>query len=444
MPLNKVELERIFPGPSEIARRMREFDWSLNPLGHPLIWPQNLKTSVRIMLTARQPMFVWWGDRLITLYNDGYAAFLWSKHPRALGEPASVVWPEIWDVVEPRVQFAMRRDEGTYDEALPLIMHRKGYPEEVYATFSYSPIPDDQGEFGGILCPVTEETDRIIGERHLALLRELAAKTADARTVEDACTLAAEALSTDTSDLPFALIYIIDAQKRSASLAGSSGLNPGHHLAPETVQLDGFSLWPFETALETRRSYLVSELTAFSAELPAANQQHRVTQAVSMSIAGSGETGATGLLVAGVNPLRPLDDVYRRFLDLVAAGISEAITNGQAYEAERKRAEALAEIDRAKTAFFSNVSHEFRTPLTLMLGPLEDELRENPDASERLKIAHRNSLRLLKLVNALLTLRASRRAAQRRSMSPRTFARLRPILHPTSAPPSNAPACSLT
>jgi hypothetical protein len=122
-------------------------------------------------------------------------------------------------VVEPRVEFAMRQDEGTYDEALPLIMHRKGYPEEVYATFSYSPIPDDQGGFGGILCPVTEETERIIGERHLALLRELAAKTADA------------------SDLPFALIYIIDSQRVSASLAGISGLNPGHQLASETLQL---------------------------------------------------------------------------------------------------------------------------------------------------------------------------------------------------------------
>jgi hypothetical protein len=265
-----------------MAQRMRSLDWSRNPLGNPPDWPQNLKTSVRIMLTARQPMFVWWGERLITLYNDGYAAFLCSKHPWALGEPASAVWPEIWDVVEPRVEFAMRQDEGTYDEAFPLIMHRKGYPEEVYATFSYSPIPDDHGGFGGILCPVTEETERIIGERHLALLRELAAKTADARTVENACALAADALGTNPSDLPFALIYIVDSKKRSVSLAGVSGLNPGHQLAPETIQLDGPSFWPFEKVVETRRACMVSDLSAFPAELPAARQQHRVTQAASM------------------------------------------------------------------------------------------------------------------------------------------------------------------
>ena len=103
-----------------------------------------------------------------------------------------------------------------------------------------------------------------------------------------------------------------------------------------------------------------------------------------------------------MNPLRTFDDSYQNFLELVASGISAAITNGQAHESERRRAEALAGIDRAKTVFFSNVGHEFRTPLTLLLGPLEDELRANPDASEGLKIAYRNSLRLLKLVNTLL------------------------------------------
>src|SRR5215831_18897164 len=263
MALINTELERIFPGRSDMAHRMRSFDWSRNPLGNPQDWPQNLKTSVRIMLTARQPMFVWWGESLITLYNDGYGAFLHSKHPWALGEPASAVWPEIWDVVEPRVEFAIRQDEGTYDEAFFLIMHRKGYPEEVYATFSYSPIADDHGGFGGILCPVTEETERIIGERQLALLRELAAKTADARTVEDACTLAASAIRTNPNDLPFALIYTIDAKRRSACLTGISGLARGHKLAPETVDLDEPSLWPFKEVLGTQRAYPLSDLTAF-------------------------------------------------------------------------------------------------------------------------------------------------------------------------------------
>jgi signal transduction histidine kinase/ActR/RegA family two-component response regulator len=394
-------LEQIFPGDSEMARRMRSFDWSQNPLGPPESWPQNLKTCVRITLTSRHPMFVWWSERLIHLYNDGYAAFLHAKHPKALGLPAPIVWQEVWPELGPRVEFAMHRSEGTYDEALMLILLRKGFPEEMYVTFSYSPVPDDNGGFGGIICPATEETERIIGERQMALLRELGARTADARTYKEATELAASALQTNPADLPFALIYVVDPERRSAQLVEASGIARGASAAPDAVALDAPCLWPLDEVSRTHRACRVANLAAVANDLPVAHG-YRVTQALAMPLTSAGDARAPGVLVVGLNPLRALDDGYRRFLDLVAGGVSAAITNAQAYEAERRRAEQLAELDRAKTAFFSNVSHEFRTPLTLMLGPLEDELRDNPGASARLEIAHRNALRLLKLVNTLL------------------------------------------
>ena len=223
----------LFSGNSELSALMRAKDWSRTPLGPPEQWPQSLKTCVRIVLTSRQPMFVWWGEALINLYNDPYKAIVGGKHPEALGQPASVVWREVWDQIGPRAEIAMRRNEGTYDEALLLIMERHGYPEETYYTFSYSPVPNDQGGTGGIICANTDDTRRIIGERQLGLLRELGSRTAEARSVEDACRLAALGLDTNPRDLPFAMVYLLDPSKEHLVLAGASGIAPDHPAAPK-------------------------------------------------------------------------------------------------------------------------------------------------------------------------------------------------------------------
>src|SRR5262249_40919686 len=160
---------------------------------------------IRVVLTSRQPMFVWWGDELINLYNDAYKSIIGGKHPEALGRPAREVWREIWDQVGPRVESSMRRNEGTYDEALLLLMHRHGYLEETYYTFSYSPVLGDDGCVAGILCANTSDTERIVAARQLALLREMASRTADARTPRDALARAMDALAGATRDAPFAL-----------------------------------------------------------------------------------------------------------------------------------------------------------------------------------------------------------------------------------------------
>jgi PAS domain S-box-containing protein len=394
----------LFAGNSELSALMRAKDWSATPLGPPEHWPESLKTCVRIVLTSRQAMFVWWGDQLINIYNDAYKAIVGGKHPQALGQPASVVWREIWDQVGPRAETAMRRNEGTYDEALLLVMERYGYPEETYYTFSYSPVPNDQGGTGGIICANTDDTQRIIGERQLSLLGELGSRTAEARRAEDACRLAAVGLATNPRDLPFAVIYLLEPDKRRLSLAGCAGIAPGHAAAPDTVDLDGVAALPFAEALRTGTPRLI----AGGGILPSGAWDRPPSQIVVIPLPPQGETGRAAVLVAGLNPYRVYDDRYAGFLGLVAGQIAAGIANAQAYEEERKRAEALAEIDRAKTAFFSNVSHEFRTPLTLMLAPLEDALNDEsaaalaPAQRARLDVAHRNSLRLLRLVNTLL------------------------------------------
>ncbi|HET8844552.1 MAG TPA: ATP-binding protein, partial [Ktedonobacteraceae bacterium] len=392
-------------GGGEMGERIRTFDWSTTSLGPVEHWPQSLKSIVRIMLTSRQPIWIGWGPELIKLYNDPYKAIVGGKHPEALGQPASVVWREVWPVLEPRLRTAVQDNVGTYDESLLLIMERYGYQEETYYTFSYSPVPGDQGGVGGIICANTDDTARIIGGRQVKLLLNLAAESGEARTIAEACLQSAKSLEQDQQDLPFAMIYLLSQDKREVSLAGCSGIQNGHSAAPARILLNTPGIWPFAEVLSSQKSCFIPNLEQLIEDIPLTAWNRPSHEAVAVPIAPSGQTGQAGVLIVGLNPLRRFDDEYQGFLTLVAGQIAASIANAQAYEEERKRAEALAEIDRAKTVFFSNVSHEFRTPLTLMLGPIEDILHDPQTHStnkERIEIAHRNALRLLKLVNTLL------------------------------------------
>jgi signal transduction histidine kinase len=395
-------------GGGEMGERIRTFNWSKTPVGAAADWPQSLKTAVRIILNSRYPMFVWWGRELINIYNDAYIPMLGARHAEALGQSAPDIWADVWPVVGPQTELVLNEGRATWNESVLLIMERYGYREETYFTFSYSPVPNDAGGVGGIFCAVIEDTRRVIGERQLALLRDLAAKTADARTWQEACAQSAEAMSANPRDLPFAMIYIVEPDGSGLSLAAASGIERGHPAAPEVVGLAEQTPWPFAAVLDGRDIVAVENLRAVGrAPLPTGAWPEPPTRAALLPLAATGQTGRSGVLVVGLNPLRMFDDGYRNFLTLVGGQIAASMASAQAYEEEKKRAESLAELDRAKTAFFSNISHEFRTPLTLMLGPVEDLLAQpdtdvTPATKGQLEIMQRNSLRLLKLVNTML------------------------------------------
>jgi PAS domain S-box-containing protein len=393
-------------GGGDMGERIRATDWSATPLGLLAEWPQSLKTAVRIMLTSRQPIWIGWGRDLLYLYNDPYKSIIGGKHPWALGRPTKEVWREIWKEISPLLAQAMGGDQGTYVESQLLIMERSGYPEETYYTYSYSPIPDDAGNPGGIICANTDDTQRVIGERQLALLRELAAAGGESRTLSEVYDNMTRALATNQRDLPFALIYFAEPDGKALSLVGWAPFGHLHSAVPKHVLMNEASPWPLVKVIGDQAVHVLEHLEArFGAAFPPGAWDTGPQQAALIPIPARGKTGRQGVLVAGLNPFRMFEDGYRSFLTLAAGEIAASLANAQAYEEERRRAEALAEIDRAKTLFFSNISHEFRTPLTLMLGPLEDALAgDNLPSKEReqLTTAHRNSIRLLKLVNSLL------------------------------------------
>ncbi|WP_244817622.1 response regulator [Caballeronia sp. Lep1P3] len=394
-------------GGGEMGVLIRAFDWTQTALGAPEHWPQSLKTAIRIMLTSRQPIWIGWGRDLLFFYNDAYKSIIGGKHPHALGQPASVVWREIWDDIGPLLDTALAGVEGTFVEQKLLIMERNGFPEETYYTFSYSPIPDDRGGAGGIICANSDDTQRVLGERQLLVLRELATSAADARTWREASECSMRALANAPRDMPFALLYSAEPGNETATLVSACGIAPGHPAAPATLHAARPGPWPVLDVLRENRARVMPHLhQRFGGALPTGAWKAAPTCAVLLPIAPTGETGHAGVLVAALNPYRLYDEGYRAFMNLVAGQISAAIGYAHAYDEERRRAEALAEIDRAKTTFFSNISHEFRTPLTLMLGPLEellaDPARVRPEDMRLVEIMHRNGMRLLTLVNALL------------------------------------------
>ncbi|MGY2051353.1 ATP-binding protein [Methylobacterium sp. JK268] len=392
-------------GGGELGALIRGYDWAATPLGPAPAWPQSLKTAVRIMLTSRQPIWIGWGRDLTFLYNDAYKSIIGGKHPRALGRPTAEVWREIWHDIGPLLATAMGGVEGTFVEEQLLIMERNGYPEETYYTFSYSPIPGDDGQPGGIICANSEDTHRVVGDRQLALLRELATETMNARSWREACERSARALARDPHDVTFALLYVVEPGRDCAERAAAIGVAPGSPAAPDALGLDEPGPWPVGEVARGHGLRVVEGLDAAALGLSAGVWERPSGRAALLPVPASSDTGRGGVLIVGLNPYRLFDEDYRSFLGLAAGQISAAIASADAYEEERRRAEALAELDRAKTAFFSNVSHEFRTPLTLMLGPLEEVLGADlgPEAMRaQVALAHRNGTRLLRLVNSLL------------------------------------------
>ena len=392
------------PGGGEMGALVRAFDWSTTSLGPVSAWPQSLKTSLCTMLNSRYPMFIWWGRDLIKFYNDGYVPMLGQRHPWAMGKKAWDVWADVWNEVGPQAEIVLKEGKSTWNEQLLLVMRRYGYTEETYFTFSYSPVFDDEGRVGGVFCAVTEDTQRVLSERRLRGLRQIAAQTVNARTAQEACRLSAAALGDQQKDVSFALIYLFEGED-SARLAGSIGLPDSTALAPECIRSGETSVaWKMDAVLQGRPLSL-DKLEAL--QLPGGAWPEPSTTVMLLPLSKGGHERPRGFLVAGASPRREFDDKYREFFELLAGGVASAIANAEAHDEERRRAEALAELDRVKTAFFSNVSHEFRTPLTLLLGPLEELLTKKGvglDAADwtQLDLAHRNSLRLLRLVNALL------------------------------------------
>jgi signal transduction histidine kinase/DNA-binding response OmpR family regulator len=409
--LVSADVREIFRAAGEVGRDLLAVDWTATPLGPAQAWPQSLTTIVGALLGSRFAMWMAWGPELTFFCNDAYRRHtLGSKYPWALGRPAGEVWAEIWPDIGPRIDTVLESGVATWDDGLLLFLERSGYVEETYHTFSYSPLTGDDGRIDGMLCVVSEETERVIGQRRLRLLSDLGATLTAAHTEADVLADLQRTLGADQRSLPFTVTYLVDddtSDDTVVRLAAATGIAAGHPAAPEVLDVRAPTpCWPAAQVLADGATVVVDDLTARFAGLPTGAWDEPPNQALVLPLPRQGQ-GYYGFLVAGLNPYRPLDAGYRGFLELLCGQLAAGVANARSREAERRRAETLEQLDRAKTAFFTNVSHEFRTPLTLLLGPTEDALADrddplSPGQRQRTQVVRRNAQRLLQLVNTLL------------------------------------------
>jgi PAS domain S-box-containing protein len=394
-----------FPGDGEMVRRMRDYPWEGSALGDPRDWPSTLRTACRICLTSRFPMIVWWGPELRFLYNDAYMPLLGDKHP-ALGRPGRQVWSEIWDTIGPMLDSVLTTGRATWSEDLLLRMRRHGYWEETYWTYSYSPLHDEAGTVRGVFTAVTESTEQVVGRRRLAVLQDLGALAGRGRGVAEVCDQVIRTLSQAGQVVPYAAIYL-RAPGSDAGIADGRAVLTASSAGPAASSMTGPAPgWPADEALRTGQPVTLTAVGDRFGRLPSGGWPDPPAEAMVLPLLGDAGSQTIGVMVLAASSGRALDASYRDFLGLVARQTAALVNGAIAYQAQLRRADELAELDRAKTTFFSNISHEFRTPLTLIMGPVEELGRRLGPADEaaraELDVIRRNGLRLGKLVNALL------------------------------------------
>lgn len=404
---------------------LRSVDWSGTPVGLRSDWPRELETLVSTLLPSPVPIMICWGEDLVQIYNDAFAVLLGDRHPAALGQPAAGYWAHEPTGIGPVIEGFLAGDPMELDEDFPLFVNRHGYPEETYWDFSGTVIRGEGGERRGVMLSGVEETVRVVSNRRLNTVHELSVmSTAGMMSLEEVCRAALKVMSGNRPAMPFAACYLREGG--GLRLVASYGSTAGR--AAFLGRIDGEASLTIGRAARTGLQEMVENLgeIADSGRIEASPLGEAVpTSAMLLPLLLAGEMEPLGIVVLGINPYRAVDAAYRSFFDLVSRQLGTLLTDAQAHQEQRGRAETLAAIQESQTRFFQNVSHEFRTPLTLVLGALDGlgSATAAPEA-EDLAAARRAALRLDRLVDALLTFARAESGALVAQRQPTDLARL--------------------
>lgn len=377
-----------FPGAGEMVLAVNQKDWSQTSLGPFERWPEAIRSAVRLSLASQFQMAVLVGPELVYVYNDECAQIFGDKHPWALGRPVREVWPEAWDSLEPLLTDVLETGRPCRRDDLLLFLRRAGFTEECYFTVSYSAIYDAGHAIAGVLVNTIETTQRVLAERRQRWLGELAIQVAQRRGADGALDLLRDAMATNPFDLPLVALYLADGA--AAQRMFCSGLRAGAARIPASLP------WPATDAQAHPFAALAlgGEARLFEAGvmLDAGNRcgasDEPVRQLLAVPLVLAGAAQARGLMVVGLNPLVRCDDNYLRFVHATVGLVATAIAAADAREAERRRAETLAELDLSRSRF---------TALNREVAAIRDDMTKVVDGTSDAIVSYDRDLKIRSL-----------------------------------------------
>jgi len=399
--LNQESVPAFLSGGGEAGALALAFDWSQTSVGPIAAWPASLKTTVGTLLHSRHPMFLWWGPDLIQFYNDAYIpSFGEGKHPAAMGQPGAACWQEIWPIIWPQIDDVMSRGQASWNEDHLVPILRNGRIEEVYWTYGYSPVFDDDGRIGGTLVVCTETTSRVIATRRVESLRALAERTSFATDSSLVIEQAADVLSATVNDVAFAHFYQCNADSGTTQLVHTVGIDQEAGATVDAHFRERL-LW---LADRGEPAPMPAQLSVTGGPL-----KQRVST-VFVARIGEASPTCTSYVLFALSPALVFDRAYRDFLLHFAGQVAQAQTQVAARKAlERGQAEReglfdeLEAASRAKDEFLAMLGHELRNPLSPILTALQlMRLRGVRGADREREIIERQVKHVVGLVDDLL------------------------------------------
>ena len=332
---------------SEMAERIRLYDWSQTALGPAQQWSRGFSTALDLCLGSRLCSAIYWGQERLVLYNDAYSALLGSKHPWALGRTADDVWAEVFDVIGPLMQHTLATGEATGADDAAIFLNRSGYVEEFYCSFSYSPLVNEFGDIEGVFTMFPETTLRVIGERRLNTLQQLAAGTRELRHPRDVLEVAAKVFTSNDRDIPFAGLYLWNQERSQAHLCATSNIDGGATLCPTTIDIDDDNEIARLMTQTEIREYAILDLGAAYSPIPTSAWKIPAEEMLFLPFERYGEVTPKAFMLCGVNPHKRLDEAHSSFFRMLADQVSGALAEAFSHEQEDVRLRELQERARA-------------------------------------------------------------------------------------------------